>query len=152
MDRFYNREDAYDDYEDRQPCGKVHCPRCGNLVPEDHLDTDSGNCISCEDRDYDERAGGNIYRNCLIGYPFRPEKKKVVKPKKGDIVSLKVIGYGLVSWETSKLERISKNKCWTEGRDMPFEYPSGRGESVLGLRVDVVFDGGKGAKEYEESK
>jgi hypothetical protein len=92
-------------------------------------------------------------------------KKKVVKktvkksktvsisgPKAGDSVSLKVIGYGLVSWESATIDRVKGNTVWIEGREsQPIQYPEGKGEDTFGLRVDVVFDGGKEAKAYEAS-
>lgn len=74
------------------------------------------------------------------------------KPKKGDSVSLKVIGYGLVSWESATIERVRLDQVWIDGRRDPYTYPSGHGDSSLGLRVDVVFDGGKAAKAYEEQE
>ena len=79
-------------------------------------------------------------------------KQAVKKPKKGDVVSLKVVGYGLVSWETATIERVKGDKVWIAGREsQPVTFPGGKGEDVLGLRVDVVFDGGKAGAEYEKS-
>lgn len=76
---------------------------------------------------------------------------KTKKPKAGDAVSLKVVGYGLVSWEGATIERVRLNKVWIDGRKETYTYPEGRGDALLGLRVDVVFDDGKAAEAYEES-
>lgn len=73
------------------------------------------------------------------------------KPKKGDRISLKVIGYGLVSYEHGEIERVRLKQVWIEGRKDPYLFPEGRGDGHLGLRVDVVFDDGLAAAQYEES-
>lgn len=75
----------------------------------------------------------------------------VKKPKKGDAVSLKVVGYGLVSWEDATVERVRLNQVWIDGRKEPYTFPDGRGDASLGLRIDCVFDGGKAAADYEAS-
>lgn len=70
--------DDHDDYEDCLPRGKGECPKCGDIVPESHLDTDSGNCISCEDAE-DEISVMGIYDMCLLG--LQPKKKTNASPK-----------------------------------------------------------------------
>lgn len=76
---------------------------------------------------------------------------KVKKPKAGDEVSLKVLGYGLTSYESAIVERARLDKVWIDGRREPYTFPEGRGDACLGLRVDCVFDGGKAASDYEAS-
>ena len=38
-----------DDDEDDFDLAGSRCPQCGERVPESHLETDTGVCISCED-------------------------------------------------------------------------------------------------------
>lgn len=74
MDRWWNDDrDFFGDEEDGPRRGYCYCPNCGDEVPEDHCDTDSGDCISCEDRRYDERREADIYALCLTG--LQPKKK-----------------------------------------------------------------------------
>lgn len=42
------RDEWFDD-EDGIPFGMAECPLCGNIWPEDHMDTDSGDCVTCEE-------------------------------------------------------------------------------------------------------
>jgi len=44
MDGWWD-DGGFDDFDDR-----AECPCFGEVVPLDHLDTDSGDCIGCEDR------------------------------------------------------------------------------------------------------
>lgn len=41
-----------DEPDDFYESGMAECPLCGNIWPEDHMDTDSGDCITCEDARY----------------------------------------------------------------------------------------------------
>lgn len=37
------------DWLDDEDDDRTRCPQCGEVVPESHLETDSGVCIGCED-------------------------------------------------------------------------------------------------------
>lgn len=70
--RYWGRDwdhDFDDDREDRLPAGMAICPACGGMVPESHLETDTGNCIECEDREIERReeAESAPYALCLMG-------------------------------------------------------------------------------------
>lgn len=56
-----------EDRGDRLPLGKAECPKCGEILPESHMETDSGNCISCEDAESEELETADVYANCLQG-------------------------------------------------------------------------------------
>jgi hypothetical protein len=48
MNDWWDEDDFADD--------KARCPNCDELLPKDHMDTDSGDCIACEDRREEERS------------------------------------------------------------------------------------------------
>jgi hypothetical protein len=69
-----------------------------------------------------------------------------MKPKKGDSVSIKNVGYGVTSYEAGEIDRVSKGLAYVNGLDYPFEIPSGRWtlpNAGLGLTTSVLFDGGE---------
>lgn len=39
------------------PAGQARCKACGRIWPESHLETDSGDCITCEDERDGDDAG-----------------------------------------------------------------------------------------------
>jgi hypothetical protein len=51
-DGWLDGSSGWDDLEDLLGSGMAECPLCGNIWPEDHMDTDSGDCITCEDARY----------------------------------------------------------------------------------------------------
>lgn len=42
------------DASDFLPEGEEFCGRCGDAVPVDHLETDTGYCLNCDDEIYSE--------------------------------------------------------------------------------------------------
>lgn len=65
------------------------------------------------------------------------------KPKKGDVVTVRLVGPGVTTNELDSIVKVTKGKLWISAAE-PFDH-SGKylGFQIPGFCMSVLFDGGK---------
>lgn len=155
-DRYFDRSGIWDDdpffdedEDRRERLGRMECPKCGEEVPKDHCDTDTGSCISCEDKEYEKRREAEeleaVYDLCLTGL--------IQKPITGDQVTLAFTYIGLTSYELYTIDRVRGEKVWIDGHDHAFLWRSGtyQGDD-MGASRKLILDGGAKFRETHPPK